>query len=141
MFKHYFYIIAIIFSLQSCTSNESETLVEEETSSSTTTLKTKVILEIKTSENVLKENYVIMMFDQVFKPEEALPTAIKQITSDAKGIALFDLDDLITSSSEKTYYFEAFEKTSEGNYSLKSKFRTVIKIKKDSNVSTSIIVN
>ena len=138
MLKYFFYIIAILFTLQSCTESEEETMTEE-TTSSTVTSETKVTLTLTTSDDQLKENYTVMMFDEVFEPNNTLPTAIKQVTSNSEGIALFELDDLIISSTEKNYYFEAFVESSNG-YTLKSIHRTEIGLKKGTSTTTSIIV-
>lgn len=138
MFKYYLYIIITVISLQSCSDNE-EGVTTEETTSSTIISKTKVTLTITTSEGELKEGYIIMMFDEVFNPADVLKKAVKQVESDVNGIAVFNLEDLITTSTSKEYYFEAFTETTNG-FVLKSSFRTAVSLQKGSTITTSIIV-
>lgn len=139
MLKYYLYIIGIIFTLQSCTESEDETNFTEETISSTTS-ETKVTLTITTSDGELKEGYIIMMFDKVFNPEDNLKTPFAKVTSNSDGIAIFNLGELITSSTKKTYYFEAFMESSTG-LTLKSKFRKSLDLNRGTSSTTSIIVD
>ena len=59
------------------------------------------------------------MFDQPVTSASALPPIKKQVLTDANGMAYFDLNSIITSSSPTTYYFEAFTQTG-ANYEWKS---------------------
>jgi hypothetical protein len=88
----------------------------------------------------LKSNYVIMMFDQPFSTNAPMPAIIKQVTTDANGLANFDLKTVITSTSDKTYYFEAFV-ASGNDYIYKSISHPTYELKKGSMVTSSIIVN
>jgi len=81
-----------------------------------------------------------MMFDQPFSPNQIMPPILKQVTTDANGLAYFELNSMITSNTPKTYYFEAFEETTTG-YTLKSTIRYSTSLKKGTMVTSSTIVN
>jgi hypothetical protein len=96
---------------------------------------------VATPAGVVKSNYIVMMFETPFSPTSPMPTIIKQATSDANGLAYLDLSTIITSTTLKKYYFEAF--TLNGTtYTLKTNFsRFDSDIKKGSNLTTGLIVN
>ena len=69
-----------------------------------------------------------------------LPPIIKQVTTDANGLAYFDLNALIVSTIPYTYYFEAFE-TVEDGYLWKSVIHPSFELKKGMMVTDIILVN
>ena len=81
-----------------------------------------------------------MMFKTKVTSASNLPTIEKQATSDANGLATLDLSSYITSNIAATYYFEAFKKEG-SNLVWVSKTHPEISIKKNQQVTTSIIVN
>ncbi|WP_233862734.1 hypothetical protein [Tenacibaculum piscium] len=134
--KYLFIGLSLLFTLQSCENNDSETITEESSNSSTTT-NTEVVLTIKTSEGVLKADYSIMMFVKEFDPAKNTPSdAVETIKSDSKGMVTFDLKE----RDAGTYYFEAFTLKTNGTYVLESKYRTKLEIKKGGSTKTEILV-
>lgn len=133
--------LLILFSILSISCSKDESSSTSETSTSTTITTPSVAkITLATPAQVLKPNYIVMMFETPFSPTAPLPTIIKQATSDANGIATLDLS-VITSTTLKTYYFEAFVQTATG-YDLKTNFsRYSTELKKGSNLTTGLIVN
>lgn len=133
--------LLILFSILSISCSKDESSSTSETSNSTTITTPSVAkITVATPAQVLKPNYIVMMFETPFSPTAPLPTIIKQATSDANGIATLDLS-VITSTTLKTYYFEAFVQTATG-YDLKTNFsRYSTELKKGSNLTTGLIVN
>ncbi len=114
---------AILFSLISITffscSKESNSSSTTTGGGETTTTNTWVKLTAMTSSGAVKANYIVMMFDQPVTTTSALPPIKKQVTTDANGLAYFDLNTMITSSVATKYYFAAFTQSG-ANYVLKS---------------------
>jgi hypothetical protein len=110
------------------------------TNNTNTTTDTWVKLTATTSGNVNKPNYIIMMFDQPVTSASSLPTILKQVTTDANGLAYFDLNSMITSSTPKTYYFEAFVQSGT-NYTWKSVTHYNTNLAKGTMATSTIIVN
>ncbi|GEM_PF-2579554 len=119
---------------------------KEESSSETNQTITPVIntwakFTVATPSGVVKPNYIVMMFETPFSTTAPLPTIIKQATTDANGIANLDLNNVITSTTLKTYYFEAFVQTATG-YELKTNYsRFSTDFKKGCNLTTGLFVN
>lgn len=133
--------LLILFSILSISCSKDESSSTSATSTSTTITTPSVAkFTVATSAGVLKPNYIVMMFETPFSPTAPLPTIIKQATSDANGIATLDLS-VITSTTLKTYYFEAFVQTATG-YDLKTNFsRYSTQLKKGSTLTSGLIVN
>ncbi|ELM3645127.1 hypothetical protein SL053_002657 [Flavobacterium psychrophilum] len=133
--------LLILFSILSISCSKDESSSSSETSTSTTITTPSVAkFTVATPAGVVKPNYIVMMFESPFSPTAPLPTIIKQATTDANGIATLDLS-VITSTTLKTYYFEAFVQTATG-YDLKTNFsRFSTELKKGSNLTTGLIVN
>ncbi len=126
--------------VMACTPDENSSMTETTSSSSTTLSNTWVKLTVMTSAGVVKPNYIVMMFDQPFSPNQIMPPILKQVTTDANGLAYFELNSMITSNTPKTYYFEAFVETTTG-YELKSTIRYSTSLKKGTMVTSSTLVN
>ena len=62
------------------------------------------------------------------------------VTTDANGLAYFDLNTMVTSTTPTTYYFEAFVQNGTG-YTLKSVSHPTYNIAKGQMITSSIIVN
>lgn len=133
--------LLILFSILSISCSKDESSSTSETSTSTTITTPSVAkFTVATTAGVVKPNYIVMMFETPFSPTAQLPTIIKQATSDANGIATLDLS-VITSTTLKTYYFEAFVQTATG-YDLKTNFsRYSTQLQKGSNLTSGLIVN
>jgi hypothetical protein len=130
----------IVLSSFSCSRTDSS---ETETMSNTTTATTNtwVKLTATTSTGVNKPNYIIMMFDQPVTTGNSLPPIKKQVTTDSNGLAYFDLNTIITSTTPKTYYFEAFISNGSGGYTWKSVSHYNVNLVKGTMSTSSIIVN
>jgi len=87
-----------------------------------------------------KPGYTVMMFSNPVTSGNALPTILIQVTTDANGLAYFDLNTFITSPVAQTYYFEAFIKSGQ-NYLWESISHPSHSLKKGTRVTGSIIVN
>ncbi len=141
-FIKYLIVFFVAFNFFSCgdddKTTETNTVINEE-NSSIETIQTEVVITVVNSKKKLKANYLVMLFDEEFKPESSTPNdAIKTVKSNSKGEAIFNLQELV--KGEETYYVEAFTKKSNGTYVLESKYRTKIEISKGKKVTTSIIV-
>lgn len=134
-------ILAIVtFFTISCSKDDNSNTTEIGGSSSSTT-NTWVKLTATTSTGVLKPNYIIMMFDQPVTSSASLPPIRKQVTTDANGLAYFDLNAMITSTTPTTYYFEAFIPNGSGGYIWKSVSHPTYNIAKGQTTTSSILVN
>jgi hypothetical protein len=132
--------LVTIFTI-SCSKDESTSSTDSTTTTTTSTVTTFAKFTVATPAGVVKPNYIVMMFETPFSPTSPLPTIIKQATTDANGLATLDLSTTITSTTLKTYYFEAFVQTATG-YDLKTNFsRFSTDLKKGSNLTTGLIVN
>lgn len=137
-FKATILALVTIFTI-SC-SKDDDSSSTETGGGSTTTTNTWVKLTASTSAGVNKPNYIIMMFDQPVTSSSALPPIKKQITTDANGLAYFDLNTMVTSTTPTTYYFEAFVQNGTG-YTWKSVSHPTYNIAKGQMITSSIIVN
>ncbi|WP_421497875.1 hypothetical protein [Flavobacterium columnare] len=122
-------------------SSSSETSTSTTTTATTTTTNTWVKLTATTSTGILKPNYIIMMFDQPVTSSSSLPPIKKQVTTDANGLAYFDLNTMITNTTPTTYYFEAFVSNGSGGYTWKSVTHYQTNLAKGTMATSSIIVN
>ena len=103
----------------SCSKDDSSSTTE--TNTNVTIINTTAKFTVATPSNVVKPNYIVMMFEQPFSPTSPLPTIIRQVTTDATGKANFDLSTLVTTSTPKKYYFEVFTQSGQ-DYILKTTF-------------------
>lgn len=141
--KNNFYkaTILVLFTFISFSCSKDDSSSSTETGGgSTATTNTWVKLTAITSAGVVKPNYIIMMFDQPVTTTSALPPIKKQVTTDANGLAFFDLNTMVTSTTPTTYYFEAFVQNGTG-YTLKSVSHPTYNIAKGQMITSSIIVN
>ena len=138
-FKATILALVTIFTI-SCSKDDDSSSTETGGGSSTTT-NTWVKLTATTSAGVVKPNYIIMMFDQPVTSSSALPTIKKQVTTDANGLAYFDLNSIITSTTPTTYYFEAFVSNGSGGYTWKSVTHYQANLAKETMATNTIIVN
>jgi hypothetical protein len=137
--KQLILILFVALTIMSCekkTSSSSTTT----TTTTTTTTNTWVKLTATTTASVNKPNYIIMMFDQAVTSSSALPPILKQVTTDANGLAYFDLNSMITSTTPKTYYFEAFVQSGT-SYTWKSVTHYNTNLAKGTMATSTIIVN
>ena len=137
-FKATILVLVTIFTI-SCSKDDDSSSTETGGGSSTTT-NTWVKLTATTSAGVVKPNYIIMMFDQPVTSASTLPPIKKQVTTDANGLAYFDLNTMITSTTPTTYYFEAFVQSG-SNYVWKSVTHYQVNLAKGTMATSSIIVN
>lgn len=134
-------LTTVIISVISCSKNDSsDSSFTAGSITTTTTSNTSVKLTASTSANVLKPNYIIMMFDQPVTSSTALPPIKKQVITDANGVANFDLTSIVTGTTATKYYFEAFVETPTG-YTWKSVSHPSYDISKGQVITSSIIVN
>ena len=134
--------ILVLFTIISVScSKDDDSSTTETGGGSTTTTNTWVKLTATTSAGVVKPNYIIMMFDQPVTSTSALPPIKKQVTTDANGLAYFDLNTMITSTTPTTYYFEAFVSNGSGGYTWKSVSHYNANLSKGTMATSSIIVN
>ncbi len=134
-------IVVVLVALFTLSCSKEETTNPSQSSSSTTVINTWAKFTVITSAGVTKPNYIVMMFDQPFSTNAPMPTIIKQVTTDANGLAYFDLNTLITSTTPKKYYFEAFVQSGT-SYVLKTNFsRYSSDLSKGQMLTTSLLVN
>ncbi|ELV7526167.1 hypothetical protein QMU91_002392 [Flavobacterium psychrophilum] len=124
----------------SCSKDDSSSTTETNTSGGTT-ISTWAKFTVATPTGVIKPNYIVMMYDQPFSPTATMPTIIKQVTTDANGLANFDLNTIVTTSTPKKYYFEVFTQSG-SDYILKTTFsRFDSDFSKGSHLTTTLLVN
>lgn len=138
--KKSIYTFALVSLLTSCRSESNEETNSTEIETSTQTSSTLVKMNILNSQNIAQKDIIVMMFKTKVTSTSNLPNIEKQATSDSNGLAAFDLSTYITSNIATTYYFEAFKKDG-NNYVWISKTHPEISIKKNQQVTTSIVVN
>jgi hypothetical protein len=132
--------IFFVFATMVLSCSKEDTTTNSTSTSSTTTTVTWAKITAITSSGTIKPNYIVMMFDQPVTNTNALPPIIKQVTTDVNGLANFDLSTIVTSTTPKTYYFEAFVQSG-SNYTMKSVSHPSSQFSKGSMYATSIIVN
>lgn len=139
--KKIFFLSALLSLSINCSSSDDEVSTSE-TSTTTTTQSTStaVKMNVVNAQNVKQPNITVMMFKTKVTTTTNLPTIEKQVVSDSNGLANFDLSSYITSNIAQDYYFEAFKKEG-NNYVMISTTHPVISIKKNNQVTTSIVVN
>ncbi len=137
--KKIFFLFTLSIFLLSCERSETVTTETSETGSSTTqTTTTSVKMNVINSNNVPQAGVVVMMFREKVTSQQALPAIVKEATSDANGLAYFDLSTTLN-ADEEVFYFEAFRKNG-NNYTWVSTIHPVLTIKKNTQRITSIIV-
>lgn len=139
LFKTSILALIAIFTI-SCSKDSSSSTTDTQVSGGTT-INTWAKFTIATPAGIIKPNYIVMMFEQPFTTTTQLPTIIKQVTSDANGLAYFDLNTIVTSTTSKKYYFEAFTQSG-ANYVLRTNYsRFDSDFSKGSNLTTTLLVN
>ena len=138
-FKATILALVTIFTI-SCSKDDDSSTTDTSTSGGTT-VSTWAKFTVATPAGVVKPNYIVMMFETPFSPTAPLPTIIKQVTADANGLANFDLNTLVTTSTTKKYYFEVFTQSGT-SYTLKTTFsRYDSDFVKGSHLTTTLLVN
>ena len=130
--------IAAILTI-SCSKDE-KTNSTETTNTSVNITNTLAKITVLTAAGVTKPNYTVMMFDQPFSTIAPLPPILKQVTTDSNGLASFDLSTIVTNTTPKFYYFEAFVEIPTG-YTLKTIPRFKTELVKGTSLTTSLLVN
>lgn len=138
--KKALFVLAMATLLTSCRSDSAEESSSSTSETQTQTTQTAVKFTVLNSQNVLQKDIVIMMFKTKITSGNNLPNIEKQVVSDVNGLANFDLSTYITSNIPTKYYFEAFKKVG-NNYTWVSKTHPEIDIKKNTQTTTSIIIN
>lgn len=130
MKKIYYLLLMVLplFTMTSCSDDDSETVTE-----------TGVTLNVVTASGEIKPNYIVMMFEEPVELGEPLPEILMQVTSNSEGVAVFELDDCITSEVAKTYYFEAFTENT-NSYTWESVTHPSFELKKGRKVTSTIVV-
>lgn len=138
-FKLTIFILITIFTV-SCSKDDDSNSTDSNTSGGTT-VTTWAKFTVTTPASVVKPNYIVMMFETPFSTTATLPTIIKQVTTDSNGIANFDLNSLVTTSTPKKYYFEVFTQSGT-SYTLKSTYsRYDNDFVKGTHLTTTLLVN
>ena len=138
--KNIILFFTLVATLASCRSESNEVSGSSETETTSQSTSTLVKMNVINSQNVVQKDIVIMMFKTKVSSGSNLPTIEKEAVSDANGLAKIDLSDYISSNIAQIYFFEAFKKVG-NNYVWVSKTHPEIEIKKNSQVTTSIIIN
>lgn len=133
-------ILAITALLSFSCSRTDESSSSSTSTSTQTTTSTSVKMNVVNAQSVPQANVIVMMFKTKVTSSSNLPNIEKQVTSDSNGLANFDLSSYITSDIATTYYFEAFRQQG-SNLVWVSTIHPEIQIKKNTQVTTSIIVN
>lgn len=135
-----FSLFALLFITISCSRNESST-EESSSSSSETRTETSVKINVVDKNQTPQKGIVVMMFKKEVNPEKdsMLPDIEMKATSDANGLAYFDLSKYHVDDNQ-TYYFAAFRKNNEDSYTLISNQQPRFKIKEHSIHTTTIVI-
>ncbi|MFT7251123.1 MAG: hypothetical protein ACI9FW_000843 [Flavobacterium sp.] len=121
----------------SCSKDEDSSSSETNTSTTTTWVKLTTLI----SAGIVKPNYKVIMFSTQPTTNTPLPTILKEVTTDANGLAYFDLNSMITDTTPTTYYFESFTTYLSVGYVWKSVSHFNVSLIKGSIVTSSILVN
>lgn len=132
-------LVLVSVVLISC-SKSSNSSSNNNSNTSTTQSDTWVKLNIVNAAGAPVSGYKVMMFKSPVTSVSALPTIEREVTSDANGLAFFDLKTQITSDVPVRYYFEAFIQTGTG-YTWESVTHYNVELKKGTQATSSIIVN
>ena len=132
------FAIATLFAI-SCSKDEKSS-TSESSSTSVNIVNTTAKITVANTSNVGRPNYIVMVFDQQFSTTAALPPILIQATTDANGLATFDLKNIVTNTTPKFYYFEAFVSTATG-YELKTISRTKLSLVAGTSLTTGLIAN
>lgn len=109
------------------------------TSSTVTTTTSAKITVLKSPNSTPQKNISVLMFKSKPSITEALPTILKEVVTNDKGEAVFDLSSMVTSSTGEKFYFGAFRKSGD-SYVLLSTYFPELTIKKNAISSTYIII-
>lgn len=133
-------LVLVTFFTISCSKDDNSSSTDTTTGGGTT-INTNAKFTVATPPGVVKPNYIVLMFEQPFSPNTAMPPIIKQETSDANGLVNFNLNSLVTTSTPKKYYFEVFT-LSGTTYTLKTTFsRYNSDFVKGTQLTTTLLVN
>jgi len=105
----FLFISAVIIA---CKKDESS-LTTSSSSNTTVITNTWVKLSVLNLQGDAVPGLKVMMFRVQPSNTSPLPPIIKEVTSDANGLAYFDLNNIVTTSIPVTYYFEAFRESGE----------------------------
>ncbi|VDH03656.1 hypothetical protein [Bergeyella zoohelcum] len=137
-------VFSMAFAIIGCreeTAHETSTSSSSTSSTITTTTSAKITV-LKSSNSTPQKNISVLMFKS--KPSitgnQALPTILKEVVTNDKGEAIFDLSSMVTSSTGEKFYFGAFRKSGD-SYVLLSTYFPERVIKKNSVISTVIPIN
>lgn len=120
--------------------NSPEAYSPETTLEPGTNANTEVSLTAITITGGVKSGYKIVMFDTQPTNGASLPPIIMEVTTDANGLAFFDLKTIITSTLPQTFYFEVFEQVGT-DYVWKSQSHYTVDLSKGTIAKSAIIVN
>jgi hypothetical protein len=125
-----------------CVGCVTEEKVSEQSSTSTSTTtqtETQVVFNVIDTNDLPREGYSIMMFEEPPSENAPLPPIIMDVLSNTQGQATFLLDDYLGGSDTKTVFFEAFVKS--GNDLIwKSVIHPELTIQKGTKRTTTILV-
>lgn len=134
--------MAMFFVLSACSSddNAQESITVETGGDQQQVQNTWVKLSAITADGTPKPNYIVMMFDRPVVLNQPMPAPIKQVVTNAAGLATFELNDIVQGSATTTYYFEAFIEQN-GNYVMKSITHPQYNISRGQMITSLILVN
>lgn len=138
--KKLLFLSIFTLNLISCSRTDETSSSSSSSSTTTQTAATTVKFNVINAQNAPQPNVIVMMFKTKVTNSSNLPPIEKQATSDSNGKANFELSSYITSDVTTTYYFEAFRQQG-NNLVWVSTIHPEISIKKNTQVTTSIIVN
>ncbi len=136
MNKNLLLLLCLSLFMFSCTKDEDSKTIKE-SSSTTSSSNTEVVINIIDSQSNPKPGYTVLMFLEKPALNTPLPKIEMEVLSNSEGIANFDLDDFI--GSPRTLYFEACFKIGE-NYILEGINHPSKTISKGTKWTTSILV-
>lgn len=120
--------------------NSPEAYSPETTLEPGTNANTEVSLTAITINGEAKAGYKIIMFDTQPVAGSSLPPTILEATTDANGLAFFDLKTIITATTAQTFYFEVFELVG-ADYVWKSQSHYSVDLSKGTIAKSAIIVD
>lgn len=133
-------ILLLAFITFSCTKEVETTTTSTSSTTTSTSSNTWVKLTVLDINGEVKPNYEVFMFESEPSKTSPLPPIIKEVTTDANGLAYFDLSSLVTGTNSKTYYFEAFYDNGT-DYIWESITNYNVSISKGQMVTSSILVD
>lgn len=139
--KKIVFIFSMAFAIIGCreeSTHETSTSSSSTSSTVTTTTSAKITV-LKSPNNTPQKNISVLMFKSKPSITEALPTILKEVVTNDKGEAVFDLSSMVISSTGEKFYFGAFRKNGD-SYVLLSTYFPELTIKKNAISSTYIII-